>query len=236
VKVLIVNPDTQEIKNAVEKTINLPMNLTQTDSLSCSTSNLSPRTHTAIFQVLSDGMTQPKTLGSATFKVKNSVEVTKTIPQETHLLVWVNDSCEELRERQKRDHSCVFDQCTQVDLLERILREAVTSYHMLYSKEEFQEELRNPVYTDFLILGDHHSWEDPYEDELREQVFSGKGLISSFYLRPGRDHEEGHDSLYGIHYEGLLSGDEHRVHLLQSPIAVDGDLGAAGRAVRIDRG
>ena len=234
VKVLIVNPDTQEIQNAVEKTINLPMNVTKTDNLSCSTSNLSPRTYTAIFQVLSDGMTQPKTLSSTPFEVKNSVEVTKTVPQETHLLVWVNDSCEEHRKGQRKGHHCVFDKCTQVDLLERILKEAVTNYHILYSGKDFQTELRNPFYTDFLILGDHRRWEDPYGDELREQVFSGKGLISSFYLKPGRDHEEGQDALFGLRYEGDLSGDEHRVHFVQSPISEDGILEVAGEAARIE--
>jgi hypothetical protein len=58
------------------------------------------------------------------------------------------------------------------------------------------------------------------------------------YLKPGRDHEDGHeeshDSLFGLRYEGVLSGDEHRVHFLQSPIAVDGALEAAGKAMKIE--
>lgn len=72
VKVLIVNPDTQEIKNTFESTIDLPMNTTLTGNFIALTSTLDPRIYMAILQVSSSTMTQPKTLASATFEVIQS--------------------------------------------------------------------------------------------------------------------------------------------------------------------
>ena len=149
----------------------------------------------------------------------------------------MNDSCEEHREKkdgEDEDHQCKPDRCTRVDLLERTLKEAVTSYHILYRHEDFQTEMRNPFYTDFLILGDRKPWDDKYGDELGEQVFSGKGLISSLKLKHGKDDEKGPDALFGIRYEGDLPGDEHGVYFLQSPISEDGTLEAACGATQIE--
>ncbi len=51
--------------------------------------------------------------------------------------------------------------CIRLDLLEDALGQAATGYHIVYDKKDFQAELRNPYYSDFLILGDHASPRGP---------------------------------------------------------------------------
>ncbi len=72
-KVLIVNPDTQEVKNTLESTVNLPMGTTFTGNFTASTSGLPPRTYLVILQVSSVTITQAKTVASTAFKVIQAV-------------------------------------------------------------------------------------------------------------------------------------------------------------------
>jgi subtilase family serine protease len=73
VKVLIVNPDTQEIKNTLESSVNLPLGTTSTGNFIVSTSGLPPRTYVAILQASSATITQAKTLASTFFMVIQAV-------------------------------------------------------------------------------------------------------------------------------------------------------------------
>ena len=193
----------------------------------------------------------PKTLASTTFEVKPAIEAAKTIPDVINLLVWVNERCEgESREhtadssQDEKKNSNDDKKCIRTDLLEGVLKQAVTSYFIVYDKKDFEAQLRNPYYTDILILGDHHPLEDHYADELRELVYSGKGLISSLYLKKGDDHEEDEDkgeeqkdeynTLFGIRYRGRLSGYEHQVNILNSPISAAGALKAIGEVIKVE--
>lgn len=216
VKVFVVNPETQEIKQTLETTVNIPMNNTLAGNFIFSTVNLTPRTYIAILQVSSATMAQPKTLASATFEVKPSIEVTKTIPDIKNVLVWLNYLWE------------TGQDCPNRALIEQALNEAGVGYYIVLDKKDFQTELRNPSYTDLMILGDHHPIEDHFAEELREQVFSGKGVISSFFNRQNLDGD-----VFGIKFTGHLSGRDYPIELLNSEIAGQGVFQSYGRGLRI---
>ena len=232
VKVFVVNPETQETKQTFETTANIPMNTTLAGSFIFSTVSLTPRTYIAILQVSSPTMAQPKTLASAIFEVKPSIEATKTIPDIKNIAVWINEDCKRdypIRARCHDDHM----KCIRHDLLERILDETVDSYLIIRNREDL-EKVRVPYYTDILILGDHHSLPNHYGDWLREWVYSGKGLISSLYLKHEGCHSENEESLYGVEYRGHLPGHKHLVHFLQSTISDEMIMEARDEAIRVD--
>ena len=109
------------------------------------------------------------------------------------------------------------------------MNEAGVSYHIVLDKKDFETELRNPYYTDFMILGDHNPIEDHFSEELREQVYSGKGLISSLFNRQNLDAE-----VFGIKFNGYLSGSDYPLELLESEIASQGSFQSYGRAIKIE--
>ncbi|MEW6003366.1 MAG: Ig-like domain-containing protein, partial [Nitrospirota bacterium] len=248
VKVLVIDQDTQQVKQTFDTIADIPMNTTITGNFISSTLNLSPKTYLAILQVSTVTMPEPKTLASTTFEVKPSLELTKKIPDVTNLLVWVNDGCEEDRGQNTEHRSQKSegndneddDKCIRRDLLERILKEAAESYFIVFDKKDFQNELRNPYYIDILILGDHHPLEDHYPEELREKVYSGTGIISFLWLRHGEDEDEDGDgkkvgdSVFGVRYKGEIAGDTHTITTVQSPITADGLINAKGKAYRVE--
>ena len=236
-KVLIVNPDTQEIKAEFSSQWPITRGGTITETRTASTASLLPGNYLAILQASTALMTQPKALASAIFEVKQppaTIEVTKTIaPDVTNLLVWVNDkeSCQHSAishqhkknsssdrkceghgednedDKDNEDHGNRKD-CIRLDLLENILKETAADYMIVHDKKDFQRELRNPYYTDILILGDHHHLEDHYGEELREKVYSGTGIISSLWLRHGHDEDgdKDEDPIFGIRHKDRHSG------------------------------
>jgi len=217
VKILIVDPDTQQVKQAFETVTDLLINTTATGNFISSTSNLMPKIYLAILQVSSAAMPEYKTLASTTFEVKPGIEITKTIPDVKNVLVWLNypwQSGQDIPDRV---------------LIEQALNGAGVNYHIVLDKKDFEAELRNPYYTDFVILGDHYPIEDHFSEELREQVYSGKGLISSMFNRQNLDAE-----VFGIKFNGYLSGKDYPIELLESEIATQGNLQSYGRALKID--
>jgi type 1 glutamine amidotransferase len=144
----------------------------------------------------------------------------------------VNEDC-------KRDFSiharCHDDhkKCIRLDLLEKILDEAVDSYLIVNTREDIKK-VKVPYYTDILILGDRHSLWDHYGEALRELVYSGKGLISSLYLKHEGCHNEKDEFLYGVEYRGHLPGHKHLVHFLQSTISDEMIMEARDEAIRVD--
>jgi subtilase family serine protease/prenyltransferase beta subunit len=246
IKVLIVNPDTQEIKLTFGSLTNIPMNTTKTDDFIFSTFSLTPQTYIAILQVSPTTITLPKTLAHTTFEVKPGIEVTKTIPDIKNIVVWVNEECRR-DHSDHRDHSIDKDhslhpqchddhekKCIRLDLLEKILHEATDSYLIVHDREDI-EKVKAPYYTDILILGDHHFLSDDYRDEWIELVFSGKGLISSLYLKKDGCHKENDEALFGVEYEGHLSDYEHQVHFPDSRISSEEmRLKARGKAIRVE--
>lgn len=124
-------------------------------------------------------------------------------------------------ENDKRD-------CIRINLLEKVLRDAVTDYRIVYDKKDFQTELRNPIYTDFLILGDQHHLEDHYDEELREQVNAGKGLILSLY-----HHEHLEQEIFGMKVDGHLPEGNYPVEILESELGLQGIFPSSGRVMKI---
>ena len=214
-KVMIVNPDTQEVKAEYTSQYPITRGGTITETRTVSTASLSPGNYLAILQASTAVMTQAKPLASASFEVKEvaaGIEASKTMPDVTNLLVWVNDkeSCQhsvfnhQHRKNSNSDRKCEGHNednednndnedhgkkkdCIRLDLLENILKEAAADYMIVHDKKDFQREIRNPYYTDIVILGDHHNLEDHYGEELREKVYSGTGLITSQWHKHNKD-------------------------------------------------
>ncbi len=217
VKVLIVDPNTQLVKNISEKTISLPMNTVATGSSMFSTSDLTPDIYLAVLQVITPLMNEPKTISNTTFEVIPGLEVTKTIPDAKNVLVWLNYSWQS------------GQNCPDRSLIENALQDVGVNYFIVIDKKDFEAELRNPYYTDFLILGDHHPIEDHFSEELREQIYSGKGLISSMFNRQNLD-----EDLFGIQFSGHIPGRDYPVELLESEIATQGNFQSYGRTLNVD--
>lgn len=217
VKVLIVDPETQEIKNTFNSTINLSMNTTATGNFVSSTSNLTPRVYLAILHARTSTMPEFKTLTSTTFEVKPGIEVMKTIPDVKNILVWLNYPWQSMQN------------CPDRTLIEKALNEAGVSYHIVLDKKDFDAELRNPWYTDIMILGTHNPIEDHISEELREQVNSGKGLITSMFYRQNLN-----EDVFGIRYLNSLSGIDFQVELAESEISGANTFQAYGRALDAD--
>jgi Tol biopolymer transport system component len=161
---------------------------------------------------------------------KPTLEAKKTIPDVRNLLVWVNEKCKEV-DGIKVHCNDEDRECIQMDLLERIISQATDSYLIVDDREDI-EKVKAPYYTDLLILGDQNPLTDHYGDELRELVHSGKGLISSLYLKHAGCPKD--EFLFGLEYRGHLPGDEHEVYFLKSPISDEMTLEARGDALRVN--
>lgn len=229
IKILIVDPVTQEVKSEysdqqpiakASSIINLNLN-------NVKTAYLSPGTYLAILQVATTTMTEFKTLAKANFDVKDGLEVSKTVPSIGNLLVWVNMKCKKTKCGGDGHHE--DKDCIRIDLLENILKNASVGYLIVYDKKDFQQQLRNSYFTDYMIIGYQHEFEDHYRDELRELVYSGKGLISSVFVT----HGQCDTPLLGIKFRGHLSKYEN-VELIDSPISVAGTLAIEGKTSRAE--
>jgi subtilase family serine protease len=255
VQVLVVNPETGEVLYTFEHLTSLQINTTATYIDEYMTEGLEAGSYMAVLQAVIGSETL--SLDSETFEVLTpagpEIEVSKAVPDVANLLVWVNEKkCEdeEVKAKSKEDEDEEHDkdddkECIRLDLLEEILDQASMSYYIVHEKKDFQEELRNPYYTDFLIIGDHHHLEDHFYEELREQVYFGKGVISSLWMKQGEGHEghqkgkkheedDKYDPVFGVRFKGHLSGDEHEVELLDSPVSSAGTLNAKGGAIRVE--
>jgi hypothetical protein len=229
----IMNHDMQEVIKTLESIVSISKKSTLSGTLADSL-DIAPGIYAAVLFVSNDQMAQPKTLGIANFEIKASLEAEKTLTDVVNLLVWINEDCHERRGMHTRCKN--HERCKWVDSAEELLRKTVDSYSIVYDKKDFQAELRNPLYTDILIVGNEQPLEDHCEDELRELVYSGKGIISSLFLKDGeyRKDKEEDSSLFGVGYEGRLSGDDHDVDLIDSPVSAAGTLKTQGEALRIE--
>ncbi len=218
VRVLVVNPTTQAVEQTLETAVDLPRGTTVTGSFVASTSGLSPDAYLAILQVSTPEIAEPKTLAGDTFEVKApTAEVTKAVVDVKNVLVWLNYPWQSGRD------------CPDVALIENALRDAGVNYHIVYGKKDFQGELRNPLYTDYMIMGDHHPLEDHYAASLKEKVFSGRGFISSMFNRHNLDAD-----VFGVKFTGYLNHGDYPVELMESDISSEYDFETRGRALRVE--
>ncbi len=221
VKILVVDPETEELMLEVETTENCPKDTTITDNLVSSTASLAPKVYLAILQVSTQDMTEPRALDTETFEVLPvlpAIDITKYIPDIKNVLVWLNYQWQS-------GHNT-----PDITVIEQALAEAGIQYTMVFDKKDFQAEfVNNPFYTDYMILGDQHPLEDHYSDKLMMEIASGKGLISSMFNRQNMD-----ESVFGIKFRGHLSGNDYPVELIESEIAGTGDFQTLGRSLRVD--
>jgi len=257
VTVLIVEHQTQDVKATLSGTTSVPANTIATGGITHITADLVPGMYDAVLQVAVPDIPEAKILSQTTFEVVPSIAVAKTTGGSVNLLVWVNDACR-LYTGGDDGHGCGecggnhgqgngqgggcghegWVECVRVDLLENILNGVVDDYYIVFDPDSFEEELRNPWYTDILILGDHEPLRYKVRAELREKVFSGTGVISSLWLRhfiePDEDDWWDISSIFGVRWSGHLWPGERQVETVASPVTNEGIIAVRGKAKRIE--
>jgi hypothetical protein len=220
VNILIANAVTLELKRTIPMVLSLPVSAVNGETIAVSTDDLAPGKYLALLQI-APSASQPKTLARATFEVvidlKPKLEVTKNISGRGNVLVWLNYPWES------------GQNCPNRVPIERALRESGVLYRIVTEKNDFEKEIRNPLYTDFVILGDHQPMEDHFSEELREQINRGKGLVASMFSRRNLDGD-----LFGVNLSGYLPGGNYALELLPSDISAGTSFNSSGRALRAE--
>ncbi len=146
------------------------------------------------------------------------------------------------------------ERCTSYNRIESILTQLTDNFTIVCSRDEFGLELRNPIYTDIMIIGNSSSTYDDSGagiEELREKVYSGTGLVSFGWNVPG-DHQHNDDddeeddddddngysnymeSFLGVTAKGVLSVVDPEITLEESPISNIGKLKIDGQLVHVE--
>lgn len=183
-----------------------------------------PGSYTAFLKVKTDEAEESRILDSfdCTVMEAPSVDVDKNIYKDgVRLLVWVNDRCiknilpcishcpsyeEESEEPDCNLSSEVCECCGCIDLtlLEQILSGSCEYYRIVNSECMFAKEIRNPFYTDIMILGNHQFMLPHTAAELTEKVNSGTGIISSLWYQHFVDFEVPVlSSVFGVRWDGF---------------------------------
>lgn len=219
VRVIIIDPDTGTVKAENSDSFLLAKGETVSGINAFSTQTLATKVYLVALLAQTAEMPEPKTLASANFEVKQGIQikVSKTMPDIKRVLVWLNYSWQS------------GQKCPGAELMEKALNEAGVIYKIVFDKKNFQGELENPFYTDFLILGDQHPLEDHFSEVLMKQVASGKGLISSLFNRQNLDRE-----VFGIKFIGALSGGDYPVELPESNISKELSFQSTGKSLRVE--
>lgn len=259
VAILVIDPDTGETKITLEETVAIQAGVTLVRTVSASTLSLVPKEYRAVLLVDKEGADGPRELAETVFEVLPSLEVSRNIGDPINLLVWINyncgDSCHchkyhrwppcKSKCKEKDGNPCDETDCTgcgcggcdcpddtdciDIGLLQTILEEAVEGYAIVFDMKDFKDELRNPFYTDILILGDYNPMIYPFTEELREKVNSGTGLISSLCPMNWLN-----DDVLGIRYLGDLPCMDHVIITIDSPIIAEGTIQAYGSAKMVE--
>ena len=249
IKILIVDPVTQTVKAEItdQQPIAKDSSITGIGLINLSTTTMIPGIYIAVLQAATDAMPEYKTLFKANFEVKAGLEISKTITGAGNLLVWINKKCQKPKDDSNEhsgkcnnggnghdgDHDNNHHQdhhCMRVDLLKKILDNAAVGYSIVYDKDDFQRQLRNSYFTDYVILGDDEPLEGHFGDELRELVYSGKGFISSLFLTHGKPNTP----FTGIEFKGYLPSNRQTVELMDGPLATDSTFAVDGKTVRTE--
>ncbi|HEX9020576.1 MAG TPA: CARDB domain-containing protein [Nitrospirota bacterium] len=216
--IVVADPDTREMKTEITgQAADVRQGQTITANGTANTLILAPKTYLAVLQVRTAPMAAPKTLASASFEVKPGIMVSKTVPDVKNVLVWLN-------------YPWNADQrVPKQAAIESALNQAGATYRIVLDKKDFQTELRNPLYTDFLILGDNQPLEDHFAQELREEIYAGKGLISSLFTRENLDQD-----MFGMTFKGKLPGKNYAVGIEGNALNIRGTFRSTGKAVKVE--
>ncbi|MEJ2697679.1 MAG: Ig-like domain-containing protein [Candidatus Sulfobium sp.] len=196
VTTIIFDPDTQGVKKSFEDSIDVAANTSVTGRVVASTEDLSPKVYGIKVEISSPNMKQAKKLAEALFEVKPALEVKATLPDRERVLLWLNYAC-----FARDDHA----ECPDETLIEQSLVDAGIEFNVVYDKKDFESELRNPYYTDIIVLGNH----SPIEDHFSEEVF-------------------------GMKRTGVLPDRDYSIELPQSEISDGGTIVSHGKLLRIE--
>jgi len=191
--------------------------------------------YTAILRVTATSQTE-RDLAVVDLAVQPGLEATAESVDRRHLLVWLNGACIDGEAGQENlvgksgwsgPSGGEKPSCLHLDLLQQILVGTGDYFQLVRERSEFIEELRNPLVTEILILGDHLPLPSPAQEELREKVNAGAGLIASGWLPSG-------DLVSGAAAEkallGVTGGESSgptghwRLKTLASPVTTAGEL------------
>ncbi len=238
-RVVVSDTRVHEIKRIFETLASVPASTTRTGIFSLPAKELAPDIYRVDLEILSPEGIQ-HVLASATFYVKPGPEITKTVPVVNNLLVWINAGCDSSDDSSKegvpRSLSSDTEQptCRAIGLLERILEMTVDSYYLVYNVGDFQSELRNPFYTDIMILGDMGVLKGQFREELREKVHGGTGLIASLWTKHGVVPYEKSSQMLGITHKGKLAENHLNIRTVTSPVSDTGIIAPGEGAERVE--
>ncbi|MBU0675771.1 MAG: hypothetical protein KJ950_14110 [Proteobacteria bacterium] len=194
----------------------------------------------------------PRILASRDFSVLKPLLVSLGRDDRVNILVWLNDACglsngesdqnQDNHTKGETARSGSYDHergnipdCLDPLVVKAMLADSAHAVFLTNDRTEFESELRNPQYTDFLILGDHLPLTDHLNDELREKIHSGAGLVSSNWL-PTEPADTLVEALLGVKGEGSYpASDSLTVRIDDNPAVTSGDLtgGTDNRKVEI---
>ncbi len=187
-QILVVDPESGDLFSTFETSLDLIQDDTAVGEAVISTNDLSDKTYIAILQVRSENMMEPVTLADTTFHVVFCMDANRRFSTKTRLLVWENG---------RSGGNCDCDEGSGVDtpieLWVNLLDGMGIEYLMVQARDNFEIELRNPYYTDILILGDCHNLTDHFDDEVISKIHAGTGLITALWHPGGTD-----DALLGM--------------------------------------
>jgi flagellar hook assembly protein FlgD len=260
-RILISNPVDNSTVATLDKDVYLTALTTYPDSFTHSSLELATQEYRAILQVISPEEGS-RDLANTSFVVRPSLAVETQVASPVNLLVWVNSSCQHHHHRHqeheenayshedddhdddKHHHRCtrvcfVTPECTadcpRLDLLEEILTASTSQYRLVFDRESFAVELRNPLFSDILILGDQNPLTGHFDEELREKVYSGTGLIVSGW----QSHKffDGHEQedVLGLENMGTLTDHQQiTVNTLASAITDPDSFTVEGKVAKVD--
>lgn len=230
VMVSIVDTVTGTVKMSFNRSETIAGNTFVLGRFTIDSLTLAEKSYNAVFRV-KDAEKGTRDLDSVPFTVRKTIEAESVVRDPINLLVWVNDNCQ-VNMDTNTGTSCNLEKCIRTDLLEAILKKSTTRYYLVYDKETFAEEVRNPFYTDILVLGNSYLPDLTTAYELIEKVNSGTGLASSLWMKHQLELNivPLFSTIFGVNWNGLVLSLDHTIETTASAITVPGSFPAQGIA------
>ncbi len=163
-----------------------------------------------------------KTVASASFDVLDGgVTVKNSVPDFIRVLVWLNECVKD-----ETQGTASTDKCVDAASVEKALEDAGAAYYIVKSAPEFELELRNIYYTDYLILGDREPLGLQPARELKERVNAGSGVAAALLNEPSLF------GLFGIESIEALSITDNKVEFTEG-FAGAGVMQSRGNALKV---
>jgi hypothetical protein len=169
-----------------------------------------------------DNLNNEEIWKSFSFELKPALEVNKSISNLPRALIYLNYAEDDYPSDENMGCFLRFME----DELSNIAK-----YDIVNSEEDFVNGLRSNLYNVYFISGNSSNLNDHISDELREQVYCGKGLIASQYFHftgEGQDPE-----LFGMEYIGQFPDENLTANLDTSFLTAGGIFYTSGKSYRI---